>query len=194
MFDAIAARDPRTRAQRMLQANAPIGCAEQTRVQPFIAQSMNCPIRDLFHARLGGHLRSRFLRPLAALLHWLIHDLGRAMDVEFQDVSTHWMMRLIVPGQSLRLGENVPPLPDGRMYPHALDVLEGPQPDTLLRELQATDAARSAATDWVSYADRMRYIGVLFRSRQQTRVLWDAPFSDAQVADLVAGRMPAGPL
>ncbi len=52
----------------------------------------------------------------------------------------------------------------------------------------------SAAKDWASYADRMRYIGVLFRSRQQHRLLWQAPFTDAQIAELTNGRVPEGPL
>ena len=192
-FDALAA-DDRTRAQRLLQANALIGCAEQTRVQPFIANSMNAPIADMFHGYFGPHLKRRFTNPVAVILHWLLHDLARALDREFQRMSTEWMMRLNVPGASLRLGENVPPLPDGQMYAAALSTLDAPQPTSLLEELNAMNAASSAAHDWVSYADRMRYIGVLFRSRQQDRTLWTAPFTDAQIDQLRAGRLPDGPL
>jgi hypothetical protein len=178
----------------MLQANALIGCAEQTRVQPFVAQSMNAPIADMFHGYFGPHLKRRFTSPLAAILHWLLHDLARALDREFQRLSTELMMRLDVPGGSLRLGENVPPLPDGQMYASALDTLDAPEPTGLLEQLKATNAADSAAKDWVSYADRMRYICVLFRSRQQDSTLWDAPFTDAQIDQLRTGRLPDGPL
>jgi hypothetical protein len=193
-LDAIATPDPRKRAQLMLQANALIGCAEQTRVQPFIAKSMTYPIRDLFHIHLFDHLALRFLRPLAALLHWLLRPFGHALQTEFDDLSTEWMMKLYVPGQALRLGENMPPLPDGSMYAKSLEALHTPQPEELLRQLNALDAAACAAKDWVSYTDRMRYIGVLFRSRQQEQVLWTPPFTDAQISELQAGRMPAGPL
>jgi hypothetical protein len=193
-FDAIETADARTRAQRMLEANALIGCAEQTRVQPFIAQSMNRPVRDLFGTHLKEHLRARFPAPIASLLHVILRDLGRALEEELQLISTRWMMRLVVPGGALRLGENVPPLPDGRMYPDSLASLDAPQPEGLMADLQATDASRCAARDWVSYPDRMRYIGVLFRSRQQDRPLWEAPFTDRQVEELRAGRRPTGPL
>jgi hypothetical protein len=194
MFDAIAASDPRRRAQRMLQANALIGCAEQTRVQSFIVQSMNYPIHDTFQGHLRLHLRERFLAPIAAMLHALLRRIGHALELEFQDLSTRWMMRLDVPGGALRLGENVPPLPDGRMYPSALESLDTPEPEALMRGLCATEASQCAAKDWARYADRMRYIGVLFRSRQQEPVLWNAPFTELQIAQLRAGRMPARPL
>jgi hypothetical protein len=193
-FAAAAAADPRTRAQLMLQANALIGCAEQTRVQPFIVSSLNTPIEDLFHAHLSAHLHWRFAAPLAKLLHALMRPLGRALEVEFQTLSTQLIMTLQVPGQALRLGEDVPPLPDGQIYPASLVNLDAPSPLQLLEQLGAVNDVGSAARDWAVYADRMRYIAVLFRSRQQLRVLWEAPFSDAQMAELESGRVPTGPL
>jgi hypothetical protein len=187
MFGTAETTDARARAQLMLQANALIGCAEQTRVQPFIERSMNRPIADLFHARLGVHLRSRFPAPIASVLRVLLRPLGKALEIEFQSVSTELLMRLDLPGQALRLGANVPCLPDGRMYPAALETLDAPLPTELLAELHALDAMASAARDWVRYADRMRYIGVLFRSRQQQRELWDAPFTGGEVTELKEG-------
>jgi hypothetical protein len=193
-FAAAAATDPRARAQLMLQANALIGCAEQTRVQPFIVTSLNAPLEDLFHLQLSAHLHWRFFAPIAKVLHLLMRPLGAALEREFQDLSTAWLMKLTLPGQALRLGVDVPPLPDGRMYPEALTSLDAPSPLQLLEQLHAVNDVGSAAKDWAVYADRMRYIGVLFRSRQQQRLLWEAPFTDAQIAELQDGRMPTGPL
>ncbi len=55
------------------------------------------------------------------------------------------------------------------MYPDDLAVLDSLEPLQTFTALHALDAAGSAAQDWVSYAQRMRYIAVLFRSRQQER-------------------------
>ena len=148
-LEAAASTEARRRAQLMLQANALIGCAEQTRVQPFIERSMNAPLEDIFHARLRAHLDARFAAPIAWLLHWLLHPLGRALEREFQDLSTELLMTLELPGQSLRLGLDVPRLPDGRLYPQALDPLDSPQPLDLLTKLHAIDDVGSAARDWV---------------------------------------------
>jgi hypothetical protein len=193
-FAAAATTDPRLRAQLMLQANALIGCAEQTRVQPFIVTSLNAPLEDLFHLHLSAHLHWRFFAPIAKLLHLLMRPLGEALEKTFQDLSTQLLMTLQLPDQALRLGVDVPPLPDGQMYPTALTSLDAPTPLQLLEQLNAVNDVGSAAKDWASYADRMRYIGVLFRSRQQQRLLWDAPFTDAQIGALQDGRVPTGPL
>jgi hypothetical protein len=194
MFAAAASSEARTRAQLILQANALIGCAEQTRVQPFVSQSLNVPIEDLFKQRLRSHLEDRFGSLLGRLLHALLAPFGRALEAEFRHLSTELTMRLELPGQALRLGLDVPPLADGRMYPESLDSLDAPTPLQLLEQLKATNAAGSAASDWAVYAQRMRYIAVLFRSRQQTLDLWNAPFTDTQVQALNEGRKPEGPL
>lgn len=193
-FAAAATTDVRLRAQLMLQANALIGCAEQTRVQPFIVKSLDTPLDDVFQTLLSAHLRGRFFAPFAGVLHWLLRPLGAALEQGFQAISTQLLMKLQLPGQSLHLGQDVPPLPDGQMYPEALLSLDGPTPLQLLEQLRAVNDKGSAAKNWALYDDRMRYIGVLFRSRQQHRMLWDAPFTDAQITELRDGRVPQGPL
>jgi hypothetical protein len=42
--------------------------------------------------------------------------------------------------------------------------------------------------------ERMNFIVNLFRSRQRDPSLFDAPFSEAQLAELSEGRLPSGPL
>ena len=52
----------------------------------------------------------------------------------------------------------------------------------------------SGADDWSRLGDRMRYIFEYFRSRQRDDSLLAPPFSAAQEEDMLAGRVPAGPL
>jgi hypothetical protein len=193
-FEAAAATSPRARAQAMLHANALIGYVEQSRVQPYIEKSMNCPVADLFMTRLHTHLHGRFPHWLAELLHALLRPLGPALEAEFRRLSTEWMMKLQLPGEPLWLGKDVPPLPDGGLYPKDLDTLDMPQPLKLFEQLHATEAAGSAAQDWAKFEQRMRYIGVLFRSRQAEKTLFAQPFTDAQVAQLQEERVPSGSL
>jgi hypothetical protein len=186
--------DLRVSAQAMLYANALIGCVEQRRVQPAIVQSLNSPVADLFFQGLHTHLHSRFPGPLARLFAFLLRPLVHGLESEFHVIATEWLMKLQLPGTALRLGQDVPPLPDERMYPVNLDPLDHPEPLGLYEQLGATDAAGSAARDWTNFDQRMRYIGVLFRSRQEERLLFEAPFTDAQVIELDEGRVPSGDL
>lgn len=193
-LEAATAASPRSRSQAMLYTNALIGYVEQSRVQPYVAKAMNFPVADLFLTRLHTHLHGRFNHWLAKLLHALLRRLGFALEAEFRRFSTEWLMKLLLPGETLWLGKNVPPLPDGGLYSKDLDTLESPQPLKLFEELHATDAADSAAQDWAKFAQRMRYISVLFRSRQVEKTLFSQPFTDAQVAQLQQGRVPSGRL
>lgn len=60
--------------------------------------------------------------------------------------------------------------------------------------LDALQAAGSAAKDWTNYPQRMRFIGVLFRSRQRDAGLWGAPFTAEQAEQIRFGQVPAGSL
>jgi hypothetical protein len=52
----------------------------------------------------------------------------------------------------------------------------------------------SGAKNWTDLNNRMAFIADLFRSRQQDRALYEAPFSEAQLATLRQGRIPEGDL
>jgi hypothetical protein len=192
MFDATEAPGSLQAAQSMCYANALIGCVEQTRVQPYIAQSLNVPVADLFLQHVDDHLRGKFPTLVAAGMKDVLRPLAHELETGFQRLSTEWVMRLNLPDESLRLGLNVPPLPDGAMYPEELAALAAAQPLEAYTSLSALDAAESAAQDWVSYPQRMRYIAVVFRSRQQVGTLWNAPYTEAQVEQFTAGQIPPG--
>jgi hypothetical protein len=73
------------------------------------------------------------------------------------------------------LGRDVCALPSPGAYPPALATITDLDLSALIRELGATTAQGSAAGDWAYFDDRMRYIAVLLRSRQQDRALRRAP-------------------
>ena len=194
LLSAAETSDSRLRAQQILYANVLVGCDEQTRLQPSIAASMNCAVADLFAQRLDTHLRSKFPESVAREMSAALRPLCTALEAAFQTVSTKVLMEMSVPGQVLHLGEDVPPPPGGPLYPDCLAALDDPQPLQLFSQFHATQCQGSGARDWVSFPERMRYIAVLFRSRQQVPALWEPPFTDAQVAALKAGQLPSPPL
>jgi hypothetical protein len=109
---------------------------------------------------------------------------------------TRWFMTIKLPAETLRLGQDVPRLETGEMFPVELRQLQHPALLGLLQELDGTlDSSRgSAANDWGCLYDRMNFLVDFFRSRQQDGRLYQQPFCDAQVAIIRAGGVPAGPL
>ena len=195
MFDAAAATPGSDAcAQPMCYANALIGCVEQTGVQPYIVQSMDVPVSDMFFDDLEKELHGQFSTLILNALKEALQPLADALESEFDRVATEWLMTLNLPGGPVRLGFNVTPGPDGRLYPEALASLLAPQPLDLLTSLDALQDPMSAAQNWTVFAQRMRFIGVLFRSRQRDPALWQPPFTPDQIQQIRQGKVPAGPL
>lgn len=184
-----AAENPGSRAcaQAMCYANTLVACVEQTLAQSYIVASMNAPVDDLLLQRLDTHLHSRFSDLIAKAMKEALKPLAHAFGAEFGHLCTEWIMRLNLADGSVRLGLDVPPPPDCGMYPEELDALDAPEPLQTMTLLDALQAAGSGASDWTSYPQRMRYIAVLFRSRQQQPLLWNAPFTQEELAQLVGG-------
>ena len=182
-FEAHDAESERERAQKLLYANACIGYVEQLRVQPYIKTALNAPIADLFVEAAHAHLLERLPKviavPYTKLVLPVLRSFAKVLEAEFRRLSTEWLMTLNLPEQKLRLGENVPPLADGALYPPHLDTLDRDQPLGIMEQIRATDIALTAAEDWQSFEQRMQYIGALFRSRQQERPLWGQPFVES---------------
>lgn len=156
----------KARAERMLLANALVGYHEQTRLQGPIERALG----------------ARRLAP----------RVGRAVRA----ASTRWLMALELPGQTMRLGEDVPALWGDRMFPDELRVIEDTELCALLYRLDRTPntTAGSAAADWADLADRMNFIIDLFRSRQRDARLYQAPFGPLQAVTIRGGWVPPGPL
>jgi hypothetical protein len=202
---AVAADDPGERARAMLAANVVAVSHEQRRLQDDIAAALVSGLAAVEAAldALAEDLRRRSRGPARLQLTSRIgFDSVRSVIVHAWDVAmTVMMMTLRVPGAELRLAEDVPPGPGGRLYPADLGELAGPpvvDPDaaSVFAGWDRTQGTgrHDGARDWADLHQRMSYIVNLFRSRQQDESLGEAPFSDAQLADLRDGRMPPPPL
>lgn len=170
---------PGPQAERMLLSSAWIGWIEQTLVQPYIVLALNAPVRDLFHQSVFEHIAkthhaTALLVPEKALRS-LLSPLFALAELTFRDLSTVYMMTLNTPTTTFHLGQDVPPLPDGRAFPDDLTKISSPDLDELLMLLHAQKLEGSAAHDWASFDERMRYIATLFRSRLQDQSLRTAP-------------------
>lgn len=178
--DAAEASDPKTQAELVFLANALVGYHEQIRLQ--------------------GPIEAALRAPTAALVDSEALPLRRALGARIGDglrgLLTRFLMTLELPGAAIHLGDNVPRLADGAMFPAELAVIDNPELRALLTALDRTPdtLAGSAANDWARLDDRMNYIVDLFRSRQRDRALRQPPFSARQVAAIRDFHCPYGPL
>jgi hypothetical protein len=159
---------------------------------------------------------------LEARLMEILSDLGPKLAVAFQHAATRMMMSLQLPGQLVHMGHDLRAPLGSPVYPAIVEELQNPElravfekfgcldtgiPHTAglagrLRELRddieedihGLIAFGTAASDWTSYPQRMRFILPLFRSRHQTMSLLGKPFSDEQIASIRQGIVPPGPL
>ncbi|MEJ2350507.1 MAG: hypothetical protein P8Y03_12030, partial [Anaerolineales bacterium] len=136
-------------------------------------------------------LARRLLRRETVFDH-AIQGLLETVQLQMRQALTETMMTIHLPPDLLiRLGDD---LTAG--FPETLRHLSDPDLRALLARFDPTpdSTAGSGALDWADLPDRLHFIIDLFRCYQESRDLFDAPFSPQQVADLKAGRLPAGPL
>ena len=198
---AVARRtqDPHRRAELMLLANARIGLHEQIRLQPYIAGSIDAPIRlalfdtvDEVAACLprGTRLISKGVLRVAVL--------GAANEAKrhWEELCTRELMTLRLPDETLMLGRSLRAPAGQPLYPRLLDPVDDSEAVEFLKEHGALppDRAGTAAVNWARLADRMRYIIDLFRSRQLHRPLQDPPFTAEQQRQLASGLPVTGRL
>jgi hypothetical protein len=193
--EAMRTEHPQERAEWMLLGNLTTGYHEQIRLQGPIAASLDIRLAD----QVTAHLETTGHGVSAGLLKALVRVAPRILDeVEeaFRVIATEHLMTLKLPDVEMRLGDDVPPLPDGRDFPLDVTRLTNPKVLKLLAELDHTPdrLQGSRAHDWSRLSDRMNFIVDVFRSRQQHSRLFEPPFDAEQIADIDAGRMPSGPL
>ena len=196
---ACRTEEPHRRAELMLLANARIGLHEQIRLQPYIAGSIDAPIRlalfdtvDDVAACLprGTRLLSKGVLRVAVV--------GAANEAKrhWQELCTRELMTLRLPGETLMLGRTLRAPAGAPLYPRLLDPVDDPEALGFLEKHHALglDQVGSAAANWTLLADRMRYIIDLFRSRQLHRPLQGPPFTAEQQRQLAAGLPVTGRL
>lgn len=179
--EAVAMPEGKRKAELIFLANALVGYHEQTRLQRPIAGALDAPVTMTLPRRRAGAVGEAF---------------SRRLERSLRALSTRWLIALEMPGEVVCLGEDVPPLASGRMFPDELGTIDDPELGALLYRLDRTPNTTqgSAAVDWADLGDRMHFVVELFRSRQQDARLYKAPFSRAQVAAIRVGRVPGGPL
>jgi hypothetical protein len=202
---ALATVDTKARAELVLLANLRIGFHEQTRLQPEIAEALNAPVpepsevKERLFARLlpegSGRLELRvrldrsldLRRPLDEAVARLVERLRLLVRMVITDA----LVSLALPGGTLRLGTDLT-----GPYPAHLQSLANAELIALLGSVDSnlSGPRGSGAEDWASLADRIRYIGELFRLRQEDAGLLGAPFTPEQTAAIKEGRLPTGRL
>jgi hypothetical protein len=204
--------DAKRKAERILLANAQIGVHEQTRLQTYIRGALDAPIHTLLAAaaqlaitkqvgyRLCGQTgpQSLGVRELrrAAMIQTVSWAALHAHTM-FRRFATDQLLTLRLPDGSVRLGRDLRAAPGHPMFPRLLERIEHPELGSLFARYvppSASLAGGTAAEDWASLDQRMRFILELFRSRQQNQRLLEPTFSALQVSALKEGRVPAGPL
>lgn len=197
---AIGESRPKLRAERIYLANIQVGLHEQRRLQEAIDGSLSAPIRQALEdpqRRWNDWPIPAGLRRLGAkAFRTLMAPAIRSFEGEWKQAATHCLMTLALPAETLRLGDDLPLLPDGRTFPPDLQTVDLAEAQELLRTLDRTPNTTrgSAACDWTKLGDRMNYVADFFRSRQQSRDLLQAPFEPRQVEEISRGRVPQGSL
>ena len=187
---------PEERAFLVLEANTVAVAHEQHRLQPAISGALNAAITDTVKKVIEEDVvlhvpTSEARRTLDALTDDVCSVLGDAWDTAL----TEAIMRLATARETLDLRKDVPPL-SGTMFPPPLHELTGTEAADAVAQWDRTrgTGAPTGAHDWAVLEERMNFIVNLFRSRQRDPSLFDAPFSEAQLAELSEGRLPSGPL
>jgi hypothetical protein len=142
-----------------------------------------------------------FLANCYAILHEHIRlepYIRAAIPPVFRRLITARMLRFYIGGDALHVHDDVPPERD-QVFPETLRELENSELIAFLQGMEAWDRTPNAlessrANDWSNLKDRMNFIVDLFRSRHLSPAVFARPFTDRQEAELMAGRVPKGPL
>lgn len=192
-------REPGRKAALMLLANGQVGLHEQIRLQPFIAGSLDAPIRDPLYDAVqesGEGLPRALSHEVHAVLNRLLHPIADAVSRVWEQFATQELMTLSLPDGTLTLGRDLPAPPGVPLYPSVLDPIVTPEVTEFLAQYDADQPGTpgTAAVDWAKLSDRMRFILDMFRSRQCDRSLLNEPFTLDQRVAVLAGRPVLGAL
>jgi hypothetical protein len=195
---AIGGRSTVERARCVLAGNVLAVAHEQRRLQDDIAASMDAgptSIAKLLERPRRGKSARKWHRH-TPLRRALVHVANNAWD----EIITELMMTLRVPGACLRLDHDIPASRQGALFPADLADLVRPVdpsgPATVFGRWDRTHGTgrHDASRDWERLRSRMNFIVNLFRARQQDPTMAAAPFTEAQLAAMDAGKIPDPPL
>lgn len=172
--------------EKLYVGNALVGQAEQTKLQPFVS---------------------------GALLHnFTFHFLGFSFVIPAEQLTTYFMISLMMPNEFLLCSHDVPPiLGTSQLFPTPLQHLQLPFASQMYFSFtNDTDSvSNTGAQDWNSLSQRLRYIVPLFRRNHQgtgsgstlvfgahsaatdAQMVTCPPFTPAQFAAIEAGQSPS---
>ena len=197
--------DAKKRAELILLANIEIGFHEQTRLQPEIAESLNAAIID------PGHFIQLLIKAISPSRSWFSRVLltvtqlfGRLKPVDAAIIAlittaqqkarlviTEYLMTLNLPHERLRLGKDL-----NTGFPESLREIINTALRALLDRIDPTPNSlhETGAVDWADLPDRLHFIIDLFRCYQESRDLFEPPFTAEQVTAIKNGHLPGGRL
>ena len=144
-YDAKFELDPKRRAELILLANAKVGLHEQTRLQTYIAGSLNAPIGYMLASATENELAKRIGdQVLGAAGQMIVKRLlapitGLLQDI-FHRLATELMMTLKLPDGVLRLGSDLPAAPGQPLFPRLLTTIQNPVLAAMLAKYNALAA------------------------------------------------------
>lgn len=197
MVAAAATRDPAERAELMLGANIALSAYEQARAQAALELVLYRPVRWLTRVSWRS-LRSLVTRRpfprfrLYAAAHADQPWLTRTLEGLWSSLYTRHLFAVATPLSDVKVGRPLTP-PPGVDLDEAWAPIQNEKVRKLAEEFVTEDREASLAgvRDWVSYADRMRFIVSYFRVYQKVDALYRVPF-DKEVADGLAEEMRKG--
>ncbi len=194
--------DPRLKEELMFLANAEIGFHEQNRLQPEIAEALDTPLLDAAEFKrellrkvfpFGGWwerlklISTRLFRGPTPLDRAIERLVSGVRQIVHHVITDHLMTLSLSGGRVLRLGQDL-----SASFPASLNTLTMSEALELIRRIDPTldSTHESGAEDWANLSDRMHFIVDFFRCFHEDPRLFDHPFTEAQIEEAKAGRVP----
>lgn len=118
-------------------------------------------------------------------------DVEDAMPVGSRKLLTKAYLTLPLPDRTLRLGKDIPPLPDGSTYPKELETIENPELKGIMDHFGVKDTTKgSGANDYTKIDQRMHFILNFFRTHHEHPTAYDDPFTEKQLPYIRQGLLP----
>ncbi len=130
-YQAMFERDPKRRSELMLLGNAHGGVHEQTRLQTYIAGSLDAPIADTLLAHVHSHVdatvdHERTRSATHRIVDELVPAIGRRIEEAWESFATAAMMELTLPDGVIHLGRPIPADPGAPLFPPELATIDDP--------------------------------------------------------------------
>lgn len=108
-------------------------------------------------------------------------DIEDAIPLGSRKIMTKFWLTVPLQGQTLRLGEDLPPLSDGSMYPKDLETIDNPELKGVLNYFGVKDTTEGCASkDYTKLDQRMHFILNMFRSKHEEMGNYADTFSESQ--------------